>query len=126
MTKLDLFRNEIGDAGALAIAEALGFNTTLTRLHLDENEIGDEGEQAIADAVTSNLCLVTVSWPSTPHIDSVVGRNRTLFGARRRQVLALFSAIDDPSTLLYHGYDVFKDLSRSIKRGLLAGQHDRL
>ena len=52
---MDLVRNQIGDPGAQALAEALPQNSSLTKLDLYGNEIGDEGAQAIATALQNNL-----------------------------------------------------------------------
>ncbi|XP_011269977.1 hypothetical protein CAOG_08406 [Capsaspora owczarzaki ATCC 30864] len=49
--------NQIGIAEALAIAEALKVNTTLTMLFLQVNQIGDAGAQAIAEALKENKTL---------------------------------------------------------------------
>ncbi|KJE90737.1 TKL/IRAK protein kinase [Capsaspora owczarzaki ATCC 30864] len=58
--KLNL-TNELGDEEALAIAEALKVNTTLTSLILDCNQIGDVGAQAIAEALKVNTTLTWVT-----------------------------------------------------------------
>jgi len=44
----------VGDAGAIALAEAIRSNTALKELRIDFAEIGDVGKQALADAVTVN------------------------------------------------------------------------
>ena len=52
MTTLDLYRNNIGPKGAIAIAEALKVNAVLTKLDLKYNSnIGDAGKQTLRDAV---------------------------------------------------------------------------
>ena len=50
LTFLDLERNKIGDAGAEAIAAMLRTNRSLTELWL-RNEIGDAGKKALREAV---------------------------------------------------------------------------
>ena len=45
---LDVSRNDIGDAGARALAE----NATITQLDVSANNIGDAGAQALAENVT--------------------------------------------------------------------------
>ena len=50
-TELTLWRNNIGDVGAKAIAEALKVNAVLTKLFLLGNKMGDAGEKAVRDAV---------------------------------------------------------------------------
>lgn len=49
-TALDLHANSIGDKGAVALAEALGSNTTLKVLDLRANYIADVGAQALIKA----------------------------------------------------------------------------
>ena len=44
-------RNNIGDEGAKAIAEALKVNPVLTKLDLEYNNLGDAGGKAVRDAV---------------------------------------------------------------------------
>ncbi|XP_004345766.2 hypothetical protein CAOG_06176 [Capsaspora owczarzaki ATCC 30864] len=56
-----LNKNQIGDVGAQAIAEALEVNTKLTHLYLTKNQIGDVGAQAIAEALKVNTTLTTLS-----------------------------------------------------------------
>ena len=46
LTVLDLSNNSIGDAGEVALAQALHRNSTLTRLDLSNNSIGDAGAVA--------------------------------------------------------------------------------
>ncbi|EOD18198.1 hypothetical protein EMIHUDRAFT_196324 [Emiliania huxleyi CCMP1516] len=50
---LNLYYNNIGDTGAIAIAEALRGNGVLTNLDLFRNVIGPEGAVAIADALSA-------------------------------------------------------------------------
>ncbi|XP_004347343.1 hypothetical protein CAOG_04596 [Capsaspora owczarzaki ATCC 30864] len=57
LTTLNLSVNQIGDAGTIAIADALKVNTTLTTVYLGENQIGDAGAQAIAEALKMNTTL---------------------------------------------------------------------
>ncbi|KJE97225.1 hypothetical protein CAOG_007666 [Capsaspora owczarzaki ATCC 30864] len=61
LTGLNLPQNQIGDAGARAIAEALKVNTTLKELNLRENQIGAAGAQAIAEALKVNTTLAVLS-----------------------------------------------------------------
>ena len=57
MTSLDLDWNEIGDAGAAAIANAIAVNASVTKLYLYDNKIGDEGAKALASALEVNASL---------------------------------------------------------------------
>ena len=50
VTTLHLGRNNIGDEGAKAIAEALKVNAVLTKLWLGSNNLGNAGKQ-VQDAV---------------------------------------------------------------------------
>lgn len=54
---LDLFNNQIGAVGTVALAEALEKNATLRNLDLSYNAIGDLGAQALAIALTKNVTL---------------------------------------------------------------------
>jgi len=60
LTTLILWKNNIRDEGAKAIAEALKVNTVLTVLYLGENNIGDDGAKAIAEALKVNAVKTTV------------------------------------------------------------------
>ncbi|XP_004349225.2 hypothetical protein CAOG_02475 [Capsaspora owczarzaki ATCC 30864] len=57
---LDLRHNEIGDAEAQAIAEALKVNTETNTILLGKNRIGDAGAQAIAEALKVNKSVITL------------------------------------------------------------------
>ena len=54
---LKLSRNGIGDAGVAGLAGALESNTTLTELYVSENCIGEAGAKGVADALKSNKTL---------------------------------------------------------------------
>ncbi len=57
LTSLDLEKNNIGDEGEPALAEALKTNTTLTELNLDNNNIDDKGATVLAEALKTNRTL---------------------------------------------------------------------
>ncbi|CAM4815343.1 unnamed protein product [Rotaria magnacalcarata] len=57
LTHLYLSSNQIGDAGAQSLADALRENKTLTELNLRANEIGDAGAQSLADALRKKKTL---------------------------------------------------------------------
>ena len=52
-----LSSNNIGDAGATAIANAIAVNATVTKLFLNNNNIGDAGAAAIAKAIAVNASV---------------------------------------------------------------------
>eukprot|EP00931_Biecheleriopsis_adriatica_P032427 TRINITY_DN18921_c0_g1_i1.p1 TRINITY_DN18921_c0_g1~~TRINITY_DN18921_c0_g1_i1.p1 ORF type:complete len:2249 (-),score=502.27 TRINITY_DN18921_c0_g1_i1:24-6605(-) len=54
---LDLSRNEIGDAGAKAIAEELGNCRDITDLRMRKNGIGNDGGEALCEAL---MCLASL------------------------------------------------------------------
>ena len=60
VTTLILWKNNIGDEGAKAIAEALKVNTVLTVLYLGENNIGDDGAKAFAEALKVNAVMTNL------------------------------------------------------------------
>ncbi len=60
LTVLSLYDNQIGPAGAIALADVLRTNTSLTRLYLDGNQIGDAGAVALAEALRTNTSLTTL------------------------------------------------------------------
>eukprot|EP00043_Microstomoeca_roanoka_P028686 m.18974 g.18974 ORF g.18974 m.18974 type:complete len:96 (+) comp8596_c0_seq1:207-494(+) len=57
LTELDLYYNDIDEAGAIALAEALKCNNTLLTLSLSRNNITDAGARAIVDALKVNQTL---------------------------------------------------------------------
>ena len=93
LTRLDLWDNKIGDAGAQALAETLKTNTTLTRLDLGGNKIGDAGAQALAEFLKTNTTLTTLylgynaigatGEAAKREIDKYLERNRKLQAAKK-------------------------------------------
>jgi len=61
VTTADLSRNNIGDAGATAIAEALKANQYITTVDLSYNNIGYAGAIAIAEVLKMNHPIVKMS-----------------------------------------------------------------
>ncbi|KAJ4452864.1 hypothetical protein PAPYR_12848 [Paratrimastix pyriformis] len=60
MTQLRLYKNQIGDEGARALAAALPQSGSLTELDLRTNQIGDEGARAFAAALPQNSILISL------------------------------------------------------------------
>jgi hypothetical protein len=54
-----LYKNQIGVAGAVALADALKTNTTVTYIDLDRNNIG-AGAVALADALKTNTTVTSI------------------------------------------------------------------
>jgi Ran GTPase-activating protein (RanGAP) involved in mRNA processing and transport len=61
LRRLHLHCNDIGNGGAFALSRSLRFNTTLTELFLDSNSIGDAGGRALASALETNKTLRCLS-----------------------------------------------------------------
>merc|ERR1719272_1719279 len=57
-THLSLVERDIGDRGAIALAEALKDATNLQDIDLRNTKIGDRGVIAIAEALTGNTALM--------------------------------------------------------------------
>ena len=62
LTSLNLERNNIDDAGARELADALKVNSSLTSLNLGCNEIGDAGARELAGALKVNSSLKDLKW----------------------------------------------------------------
>jgi hypothetical protein len=60
ITELNLWNNQLGKAGAQALAAALKTNTSLITLSLYNNELGETGEQALANMLKTNTALTTL------------------------------------------------------------------
>jgi Ran GTPase-activating protein (RanGAP) involved in mRNA processing and transport len=61
ITHLDFSANAIRDRGCLALCEALKQNNTVTKLDLENNNISETGAQALLDVMKVNNVLVEVS-----------------------------------------------------------------
>ena len=62
LTSLNIERNNIDDAGAQELADALKVNSSLTSLNLGRNEIGDAGARELAGALKVNSSLKDLKW----------------------------------------------------------------
>jgi len=58
-TKITLYGNHIGPAGAQAVADVIAERPTVRVVNLQTNAIGVEGARAIAAALESDECGVT-------------------------------------------------------------------
>ncbi|KJE95511.1 hypothetical protein CAOG_05960 [Capsaspora owczarzaki ATCC 30864] len=83
--ELEFRTNQIGDAGAQAMAEALKVNTTLTELYLWYGQVGDAGAQAFAEAFKVNTTLTKlnlfknqIGWAGAQAIFEALQVNTTL------------------------------------------------
>lgn len=54
VVRLDLARNQIGDAGACALAAMLGENGTVEYLNLESNQFGERAGNAFCEALSAN------------------------------------------------------------------------
>ena len=61
LADLDLARNNLGAAGAAALASPIGLQTALTRLCLDQNGLGADGAAALAPALNDLSRLASFS-----------------------------------------------------------------
>jgi hypothetical protein len=91
ITELNLWNNQLGDAGAQALAAALKTNTALTTLDLSYNDLGDAGAQALAAALKTNPSLATLQ----------LGSNQ--LGEAGAQALAAALKTNTALTTLYLG-----------------------
>ena len=56
--KLDVSRKNIGDTGAVALADSLKINSSITKIYLSSNSIGDSG--MVADALKTNTSITEI------------------------------------------------------------------
>jgi hypothetical protein len=69
ITNLDLTDNEIGDEGAIGLADAIKQKgSKITVLRLNNNGIGDEGAKALADAIKQKGSKISVLHININHI----------------------------------------------------------
>ncbi len=61
ITDVDLSRNLIGVNGAIALAEAIKINKSITSISLSNNNISDEGAIALAEAIKINKSITSIS-----------------------------------------------------------------
>ena len=79
ITTLNLIFNEIGDEGAIALANALKTNTTLKVLYLSQNKIGNEGLNALIQLLENNKTLTIKFYNNTkPKVENNDAYNKSL------------------------------------------------
>merc|ERR1711935_67726 len=106
VTSLYLDGNSIGDAGAVAIAEALKTNTAVTYLDLYANSVGDAGAAAIAEALKTNTAVTSLN---------LGGNNIGDVGAVAvAEALKTNTAV---TSLTLHGNSIGAEIDRSIQIG---------
>ena len=66
LQKLNLYMNEMGDAGISTIAEALEKNTSLTWLDVGGNNIGPKGADHVSRMLSKNRTLATLEFGYNP------------------------------------------------------------
>ncbi len=93
LTTLHLIDNQIGDAGAVAIADSVRANNTFTTLNLDGNQIGDAGAVALANGVRTSVTLTTLHLKSNRIGD--VGAVSLANGLRASTTLTLLNLSDN-------------------------------
>lgn len=86
VSRLDLARNQIGDAGACALAAMLGVNSTVEYLNLESNTFGERGGTAFCENLRSNTSLqyLNIMYNSVP--TGVQTRMKTAWQSAGRNV----------------------------------------
>ena len=87
LTSINLERNHIGDEGAVALADVLKENSSLASLDLSLHNIGDKVAKALADALKANSSLASINLDSN-HIGDEVA-------------VALADALKENNSLIY-------------------------
>lgn len=85
-TVLQFGKNDIGDAGVVAIADLLRANSTVTEVQLHNNSITDEGVATICEALADNTSVVKLDLShnslgptAVQHIHKAKKRDMNLF-----------------------------------------------
>jgi len=82
---LDVGVNKIGDVGARALAEALARNSTLTRLNIADNLIGVDAARDLLQAVKTNSTVLCMDVSENP-LDGSLERHISEAVDRNRQL----------------------------------------
>jgi len=88
----NLNKNNIGDSGATALAEAFKLNSTITEVDLRSNNIGATGATALAEAFKINSTITTVDlWENNIGPDGAAAIGRAMvFSKFKLDILFLF------------------------------------
>jgi Leucine Rich repeat len=76
---LNLNENVIGDTGAIALAEAIEVNTSLTHLLLSKNLLKRRGVIALSMALEVNTCLIRLDFDVSDKYFSLPDLKKTVF-----------------------------------------------
>ena len=82
VNRLDLARNNIGDAGAYALAQMLGVNSTLNYLNLESCPFGDAAGEAFVTALRSNSTVQYLNLKESGMTSNVLEALKTEWGSR--------------------------------------------
>ena len=109
--------NNIGDVGAIFIANALGINTTLVSINLTTNNIGNKGFESLADALTVNRSVASIELKSNNI--NVQGINFLVQSLKDNVTLIALLGVDDQeqyiSTKIAKNHEVFLANIESFK-----------
>ena len=70
LTELQLAEQNVSDAGAASLADALAHNTSLTNIDLTKNKIGAAGAACLAEAMACNTLVVEFELADNPTGDA--------------------------------------------------------
>ena len=82
VNRLDLARNNIGDAGAYALARMLEVNTTLNYLNLESCPFGDVGGEAFVGALRANTAVQYLNLKESVMTPTVQDALKAQWGSR--------------------------------------------
>jgi hypothetical protein len=110
---LILSRNRIGNGGANALAEALMVNNTLTELCLAFNQIGDEGTNALADMLKTNKNLKSFEISV-----GVEGANALALGLKKNTALEALDVYQDKTSSDELAYELADEIAIALADAL--------
>ena len=95
--------NQLGDAGAKAIAAMLRTNRSLTYLSLSSNKIGDAGAKATAAILRTNRSLTYLALGGSRNNIGDAGKKALLDAVKGRKGFELGHIADAPPSLRTYG-----------------------